>query len=232
MKRAFFVAAAVIALALSSGSALAQTEKAEPTKYLRIPHRFQIFLEGGGAIPSKPGDFKEFWNAAFSFGIGAGVSILPWFEVNGGLQHMSFSNDGLKSKSVLRYSGINEVTGGTIHTNVYYGSARFLAVPKARTNPYVEVAFGYYKTSADRLEVKDVLANSMDPVSGFSVAPTVGIQHALNDYWSAYARYTYTLNLSNTFTPGDLLTPLTGTHTPSTGDQVIQAITVGLMVRF
>ncbi len=231
MKRVLFIVVMAVSAITMVGPAFAQRTTEQP-KYLRIPHRFQIFLEGGGAIPRKPGDFKEFWNSSFSFGIGAGVSVLPWLEVNGGFQHMSFSNDGLKAKSTLRYTGIKDVQGGTISTNVMYGSARFLAVPKSRTNPYVEMAVGYYKTTAEDIQIEDVLRNSMNDASGMTIAPSVGIQYALSDSWSTYARYTYTRNLSSTFDPGQLLQPTTGTHESTPGDQVIQAITVGLIVGF
>jgi hypothetical protein len=230
MKRVFTVAALLIqAGALAASAAHAQTE--EP-KYLRLPHRFQIFMEGGGSLPTRPDIWNDQWNAGFSFGIGAGMSIFPWLEVNGGLSAMSFSLNTLGAKTLLQYQGIEEVEGGTVSTRVFYGSARFIAVPKSRTNTYVETAFGYYKTSAEDVVIEGVLRNSMEETSGLSFAPTVGIQYALGDYWTAYTRYTYMVNVSDTFAPGELLQPAGGGRPVVAGDQVIQTISVGIMVRF
>ncbi len=232
MKRAFFVTVLAIATALPVASAVAQINRSEQPKFISIPHNFQIFLEGGGAIPSKPGEFKEYWNSAFAIGLGGGISIFPWLEVNGGLQHFGFSVNTIKTKQSLNDHSINGVEGGTITTNIFSGSARFIAVPKQRTNPYAEVAVGYYKTTAQDLTIEGALSNSMEGASGLSVAPSVGIQYTLNEYWGAYIRYTYTRNLSSTFTPGDLLQPENGVRAAEPSDQVIQAINVGVMVRF
>ncbi len=235
MKRVLFLTVLVLQFVVLWDPAQAQ-QREEP-KYLRLPHRFQIFLEGGIALPTKPSLMKDMWNSGFDFGIGAGMSIFPWLEVNGGFNTMSFSLDALKAKSALNYQGIADVEGGTITTRLFYGSARFLAVPKARTNPYAEVAVGYFRTAAEDVFVQDGrppgdLINSMPDVSGMMVAPSVGLQYALSDYWSAYARYTYVATLNDQFSPGDLLQPVSGSREDPTGSLVIQAITVGIMVRF
>ena len=198
MKRALVISALMLQVVAFFGVSRAQTE--EP-KYLRLPHRFQIFLEGGGSVPSQPSVFKDLWNPAFGLGIGAGVSIFPWLEVNGGFTVMSFALNSLSAKGVLGYQGIKEVEGGAVSTKQFYGSARFIAVPKARTNPFVEAAVGYYKTSGDNVVIEDEINNSMESVSGMFVSPSVGIQYALGDYWTAYTRYCYILNLSDKFAP-------------------------------
>lgn len=230
MKRVFVITALLVHGLVFTGAARAQTTD-EP-KYLRLPHRFQIFIEGGGALPTKPAIWNDRWNSAFAFGMGAGMSIFPWLEVNAGFSAMSFSLNALQAKGVIGYQGIEEVEGGAVSTKHFYGSARFIAVPKSRTNPYVEAAVGYFTTSAEDVVIEGVLQNSMESVSGMTVAPSAGIQYALGDYWTAYARYTYMYTLEDTFAPGDLLQPETGTLDEPTGNQVIQTLGVGIMVRF
>jgi hypothetical protein len=229
MKRALFVAVLMLA-GVPAGTVRAQTD--EPQQYLRLPHRFQIFFEGGGSVPSSPSIWKDLWNSSFNFGVGAGAAIFPWLEVNAGFNTMTFGLDHLQAKSVLGYQGIQEVEGGAVSTKVYYGSARFVAVPKARTNPYVEVEMGYFSTSAENVVIEDVVNNSMESVSGLSLSGVAGIQYALGDYWSAYTRYVYTSNLTDNFAPGDLLQPISGSREEPQGNQVIQSLSVGIMVRF
>ncbi|HEX5131524.1 MAG TPA: hypothetical protein VFX92_03440, partial [Candidatus Krumholzibacteria bacterium] len=226
MKRVLLAALLAAQVMASVGVAFAQRE--EP-KYLKVPHRFQIFLEGGGALPYRPGEWHEYWNTSFAFGIGAGTSIFPWLEINGGFSHMSWANNAIKSKSAVKYTGIKELEGGSISTNIFYGSAKFIAVPSARTNPYLEMAVGYFKTSAEDLVIEDVLTNQMDPVSGLSIAPSVGIQYALGDYWTAYARYSYIVNANSDFKPGDLLQPVSGERPVEGSNQKIETISVGLI---
>ncbi len=228
MKRAFLVTLLLLA-AVPAGVVQAQTT--EP-QYLRLPHRFQIFVEGGGALPTSPSIWDELWDSAFSFGLGAGASIFPWLEVNAGFNTMSFGLNHLQAKGLLGYTGIQEVEGGAISTSIYYGSARFIAVPRARTNPYVEAQVGYFSTSADDVIIEGIVDNSMESVSGMSVSGTVGIQYAMSDYWTAYSKYTYTANLNGAFAPGDLLQPVNGSREEPEGNQIIQALIVGVMVRF
>lgn len=230
MKRAFVMAALTLSAAVFTGAPRAQTT--EEPQYLRLPHRFQIFFEGGGALPTKPSIWNDRWNSAFAFGMGAGVSIFPWLEVNGGFNTMSFSLNTLQAKAVLGYQGIKEVEGGTVSTTQFYGSARFIAAPRKRTNAFAEAMVGYFKTTGDDVVIEDELVNTMEDVSGLSGAGAVGIQYAMADAWTAYAKYTYTVNFSDSFAPGDLLQPITGPRDEPEGNQVIQTLGVGIMVRF
>jgi opacity protein-like surface antigen len=238
MKRALLFIGLTVLLG-DAGSVWAQLG-AEPQdeKYLRLPHRFQIFADGGIGMPTDPGLFNDYWNASFQFGVGFGVAILPWLEVNGTFNSLSFSNNSIESKTKVGYQGIEAVEGGAIHTKMYYGSARFIGVPKARTNPYVEFGVGYFSTSADDLVIESddstepILQNSMESVSGICVVPSMGVQYAMNDSWTAYTKYTYAMNLNGDFRPGDLLLPV-GETTPTVGDnQIISSFTVGVMVTF
>ncbi|HET6347478.1 MAG TPA: hypothetical protein VFH88_00190 [Candidatus Krumholzibacteria bacterium] len=232
MRRAvLWLALIAICVAVVPASAQFGTEEQE-VKYLQVPHRFQIFVDGGIALPSLPGLFKDYWNTAFNFGMGFGVVVFPWLEVNGTLNSISFNNNDIKSKSKLGYQGVKGLEGGAIHTRMFYGSARFIAVPHARTNPYVEIGVGGFKTKADDLSIENVVQNSMENVSGICVVPSVGIQYAMNERWSAYSKVTYAVNLNSDFAPGDLLIPVGSTQKTIGGNQVISSIVVGVMIKF
>lgn len=229
MKRLLIVAAVMLQTVTAAGTAFAQVE--EP-KYLRLPHRFQIFLQGGGALPTRPSVWNDLWNSGFEFTIGGGASIFSWLEITGGYSTMSFALNTLQAKSTIGYQGLQEVEGGTISTSYLFGTARFIAVPKARTNPYAEVMVGYFSTSAEDVVIEGVLQHSMEDVSGLAVAPMFGLQYALADYWTAYARYSYMVNLNDAFAPGDLVQPVSGSRDEPEGNQVIQTLSVGIMLRF
>jgi opacity protein-like surface antigen len=231
MKRAVLLLG-LFACMVDATASFAQFGEEREEKYLRVPHRWQIFMDGGIGMPTDPGLFNDFWNTAFQFGIGAGIVIFPWLEVNANYNSTSFSNNDIASKEKLQYQGVEDVEGGTIYTTMYYGSARFIAVPKARTNPFIEVGVGAFSTKADDLEVEGVVQNSMETVSGMCVVPSAGIQYAMNERWSAYTKYAYAFNLNKDFAPGNLLLPANAT-TPTIGDnQRISAIIVGLIIKF
>jgi hypothetical protein len=232
MKRAVLLLGLIslLANAVPASAQLGGEEREE--KYLQVPHRFQIFMDGGIAMPADPGLFNDFWNTAFQFGFGGGMVIFPWLEVNGTYNSMSFANNDIASKEKVGYQGVNDLVGGTVHTKMYWGSARFIAVPHARTNPYIELGVGGFSTKADDLTIEGVVRNTMTPVSGMCFVPCVGIQYSMNERWTAYSKYTYAMNLNSDFAPGDLLLPA-GSTTKTVGDkQIISTITVGVMIKF
>jgi opacity protein-like surface antigen len=232
MKRAVLLLGliAFVASAAPASAQLAGEEREE--KYLQVPHRFQIFMDGGIGLPTDPGLFNDFWNTAFQFGIGGGMVIFPWLEINGTYNSLSFANNDIASKEKTGYQGTKDLEEGTVHTKMYWGSARFIAVPHARTNPYIEVGVGGFSTKADDLIIEGVLHNSMAPVSGMCFVPCVGLQYAMNERWSAYTKYTYAMNLNSDFAPGDLLLPAGSTTKTKGGNQIISSITVGVMIKF
>lgn len=225
----------LVASMISATTSFAQIGAEErEEKYLQVPHRWQIFLDGGIGMPTDPGLFNDFWNTSFQFGIGGGIVIFPWLEVNGNFTNLSFNNNDIVSKEKLDYQGTADVVGGTIHTKMYYGSARFIAVPKQRTNPFLEVGVGAFNTKGDDLVVEDDTNprhNTMKSVSGMCVVPSVGVQYAMNERWGAYTKYTYAVNLNKDFAPGDLLLA-PGDAPTEGGNQVISAIIVGLIAKF
>ena len=231
MKRAVLLLGLIACLVNAAPSQAQFGVEEREEKYLRVPHRFQIFVDGGLAMPTETGVFNDYWNTAFQFGIGGGIVIFPWLEVNATFNTSSFSNNDIASKGRLQYQGIAAVEDGTIYTKRYYGSARFIGVPKARTNPFIELGVGAFSTRADDLTVEGILQNSMKSVSGMCFVPSVGIQYAMNETWAAYTKYTYGVNLNSDFTPGDLLLPA-GSTTPAVGgNQIISSISVGLMFK-
>jgi hypothetical protein len=231
MKRALMTAGGL--LVLWAGSAVAQVgAPPQEAKYFRIPHKFQVFVELAGALPTSPGTFNDYWNSAFQFGLGGGMSVFPWLEVNGTFTYASWDNNSTQSKARIGYVGVEDVEGGLISTMTLCGAARFLAVPNSRTNPFAEMTIGYYKTSADDLTIEDVLVNSMYSVGGMLVAPAIGIQYALADSWSTYAKYSYVFCLGGEFAPSDLLLPPGGGERSSGDNQIYQTIGVGIMLRF
>lgn len=240
MKRALFLGLLCVAGVVCARDVQAQVNRQQAeVKYLRVPHRFQIYVDGGSALPAAPGLWNDYWNSAFTFGAGFGVSIEPWLEVNGTINRGSFTLNAIKAKSKIDYSGIEDVQGGSVTTMVFSGSVRFLGVPKQRTNPYVEIGVGAFKTKGEDVFIEgstpnapEVVHNKMKDVSGISVWPAAGIQYAMNDHWSSYARFTYMINLNKDFAPGDLLLPVNATEPTVGGDQVISSISVGIMLRF
>ena len=232
MKRAVLLLGlmAWVASAVPASAQLGVEEREE--KYLQVPHRFQIFLDGGIGLPTDPGLFNDYWNTGFLFGVGGGLVIFPWLEVNGTYNSISFGNNSIASKDKLQFQGVPAVEEGAIHTTMYYGSARFIGVPRARTNPYIEIGVGAFKTKADDLKIEGVVQNSMTSVSGMCFVPAVGLQYAMNERWTAYSKYTYAMNLNADFAPGDLLLPAGSTTKTVGGNQIISSITVGVMIKF
>jgi outer membrane autotransporter protein len=157
--------------------------------------------------------------------------MFPWLEINGNFTYASWDNNSTASKVKIGYAGVPEVEGGLITTTMLTGSARFIAGPSLRTNPYAEVGVGYYSTKADDLTIEGVLDNSMEPTSGMVVTLAAGVQYTLNESWGAYAKYTYVTCLSDQFAPGDLLLPVGGGEPVDGTNQVISTIGVGIMLR-
>ena len=221
---------ALLASVVPASAQLGGEEREE--KYLQVPHRWQLFMDGGIGMPTDPGLFNDFWNTSFQFGIGGGIVIFPWLEVNGTYNSLSFNNNDIASMEKVGYTGTKPIKGGKIYTTMYWGSARFIAVPHARTNPYIEIGVGGFKTKADDLYIEGVVRNSMDNVSGMCFVPALGIQYAMNERWTAYTKYTYAVNLNKDFAPGNLLLPAGETEKTKGGNQVISSIAVGIMIKF
>ncbi len=222
-----------LSLCLLAGAAGAQVGGLpEEQKYFRIPHKYHVYVELAGALPVDPGVFNDYWNSAFQFGLGGGVTVLSWLDVKANFTYASWANNSTESKSVIGFVGVPDVEGGLITTMTFSGSARFVAIPNTRTNPFAEMTVGYYTTTAEPLTIEEVLENEMEDASGMMIAPAIGLQYALADSWSAYAKFAYVLCLSDTFAPGNLLQPVAGGQPVDGSDQVYSNIGVGIMLRF
>jgi len=232
MKRAVLLLGliALLASVVPASAQLGEEEREE--KYLQVPHRWQLFMDGGIGMATDPGLFNDFWNTSFQFGIGGGIVIFPWLEVNGTYNSLSFNNNDIASMEKVGYTGTKPIEGGKISTKMYWGSARFIAVPHARTNPFIEIGVGGFKTKADDLFIEGVLHNTMTNVSGMCFVPALGIQYSMNERWNTYTKYTYAVNLNSDFAPGDLLLPAGATEKTEGGNQVISSIAVGIMMKF
>lgn len=226
----------LVLLGVASES-LAQTDE-----YIRRPHRFTVWMDGGLAIPSQPAEFSDLWNTTWPFSGGVGVSVFSWLEVSGGLRYGSFGISEIPAKSAIGIVTTAAIDGGSITVLEYFGTARFIAVPSQRVNPYAEVSVGAFDISADDLNVEETssgpfvtpaFTNSMENVSGIHTAFGAGIQYALNDYWSAYTKFTWTINLNDDFTPRRLVArPDDDENTEYNGDSMQYGlVSVGIMIR-
>ena len=236
MKRALTTLGILMGCFLATDASAQVTAPPDDQKYFRVPYKYLIYLDFSGALPLAPGEFNDYWNSAFQFGIGGGMSIFPWLEVNGNYAYASWDNNSTLSKVKIGYTGVPEVEGGLITTMTFTGSARFIAAPSMRTNGFAEVGVGYYNTKAEDITIEDafgnvILDNSMEPSSGMVISLAAGVQYTLNESWGAYAKYTYITCFSDTFAPGDLLLPV-GLQEPVDGtNQVYSTIGVGIMLR-
>lgn len=233
MKRAWSTIGIFLLGGVLAGVARAQVgAPPQEEKYFRIPHKYHLYVDLAGALPVNPGQFNDFWNSAFHFGAGGGVTLFPWLDINGNFTYASWANNSTDSKSKIGFVGVPDVEGGLITTMTFSGSARFVGVPSARTNPFAEFTLGYYTTSAEDLTIEGVLVNSTDSTHGMMIAPAVGIQYAMADSWSAYTKFAYVICTGKEFAPGELLAPVGGGE-PVPGDtQVYSTIGVGIMLRF
>lgn len=237
MKRVLTSIGLVFAIVCAANCARAQVgTPPEDQKYFRVPHKYQVYFELAGALPSSPGVFNDFWNSAFQFGGGVGYTMFPWLDLKGNFTYASWDNNSTDSKGKIEYVGVEDVEGGLITTMTFSGSARFVGVPNARTNPFAEVSIGYFMTSADPITIEGVMegsaANTMEDASGMMISPSVGLQYALADSWSAYAKYSYVYCSSSVFAPGDLLRPIDEEERVAGENQIFQTIGVGIMLRF
>jgi len=226
------VLAAVVLLGGASGVA-AQSEQT----YLRTPHRAQIFVDGGIAVPANPATFKDFWNPTLPFNIGAGAAIFPWLDVNGVFSYAKFNNNNNRTKQNVGYTGIGEVSGGSLTSITIAATVRFLAVPNNRANPFLEVGLGSFNNKFEDLIIADpnsitqetILEKSAENVSGIATSVGGGLQYALNERWSSYVKYYYAVNLNKDFRPG----PIVGEPASvEGGNQQFSVLSIGMLVRF
>lgn len=234
MKRYVAFVLVIAALMIQWANASAQEQK-----YLRRPHLVDLGVEGGLAIPSQPATFKELWDTGWPAAFNVGVAVFSWFEVGGGLGYAGFSTSEIPAKKAIGRSGTQEITGGKITVTSYYGRARFLAVPNARINPYAEISLGVFKTKATDLISAPgssngvpvpQLVNKMPDVTGIHFSGGGGLQYALNDHWSAYAKFVWTVNRNSDFKPGLLVQGDTPTEVQG-GSMQFGSVIVGMLYR-
>ena len=228
MKRIVGILVITATLGVTAGELLAQE-----APYLRTPHRFTLSLDGGIAVPAAPEIYKEAWNTTLPIEIGFGYSVFPWLEIGVVLSSANFGSNSLEAKRQIDFLGTQTVDGGDISTKKFLVNTRFIAVPNQRVNPFLEFGIGAFTTTATDLEVDGVFTNTMNDASGMAINIGMGLQYALNEGWSTYTKFDWSINIDSSFAPSDLLINPT-VETPSVegdGSQQYANILVGLMVR-
>jgi opacity protein-like surface antigen len=236
MKR--FVALLFVSLVVMG---VASEVLAQVDQYLRRPHRVTVGVEGGLSIPATPSEFSDRWNTTWPFSIGVGFAVFSWLEVAGGLTYGTFGISEIPAKNAIGVVTTAEIQGGDVSMLEYWGSARFVAVPNQRTNPFAEIRLGVFKMTADDLEVEETttgptatpaFTNEMEDANGVHFAFGGGIQYALNDNWTAYTKYLWSINLDGDFTPSSLLLPPPPSTREVEGDNMsYSTVLVGILIR-
>lgn len=219
----------------------ATTAFAQDDVYVRRPHRITVWLEGGLAIPSTPSQFKSLWNTTWPFSGGVGVAIFSWLEVAGGLRYGSFGISEIPAKSAIGLMSTASIDGGSIHVLEYFGTARFIAVPSQRVNPYAELSLGVFKIKGDDLNIAatetglpptPARTNTMQDVNGVTFQFGGGLQYALNDYWTTYSKFVWTIDLNKDFSPSTLVaSPDKPDQQFESGNLQYGTVVVGIMLR-
>ena len=101
MKRAFTTIGLSLVGCLLAGAVRAQVgTPADELKYFRVPHKYHIHVELAGALPVNPGLFNDYWNSAFQFGAGGGVTI-SWDPPAVAFDGVNVYRDGTKIRSMV-----------------------------------------------------------------------------------------------------------------------------------
>jgi hypothetical protein len=235
MKRSIVTILVGLVITGATSQALAQTET-----YIRRPHRITVWMDGGLAIPSQPSEFSDLWNTTWPFSGGVGLSIFSWLEVAGGVKYGSFGISEIPAKSAIGLVSTAAIDGGSIAILEYYGTARFIAVPSQRVNPYAEVSVGAFRITGEDLEVEATdsgpepipgFTNTMEDVDGIHVSVGAGIQYALDEYWTAYSTFTWNLNLNDDFAPRSLVQRASRDAEITSDSMQYGLVSVGIMIR-
>jgi outer membrane protein W len=188
----------------------------------------------GIGMPLKPSAFNDLWNASFPISLGLSYVIIPHVEVKGWATYASWSISEIPAKDAIGLGGVTEISGGTITTLLYGGSAKIVPFPKSRIIPYVEVGGGYFQASGEDLTVthegQTDLDNSMPDASGPVFTTVLGMEYGFNERWNVYAEIDYYAGFSSDFAPGDLVL---GPDEPPTegGDLNIATVVLGLILK-
>jgi opacity protein-like surface antigen len=210
-------------------------------EYVRRPHQMTVWVDAGLSMASQPADFKERWNTTWPFSGGIGVSAFSWLEIAGGLSYGKFGISEIPAKSALEIETTASIEGGSVTLLQYYGSARFIAVPSQRVNPYAEVRVGLFSATMEDLEVSAArtqgeetpgFTRSTEDVDGIHFSFGGGLQYALNDSWSAYSAFMWTMNLNEDFTPSALVRPESRSEESLESNHMqFGTIIVGILIR-
>ena len=230
----------VMAVVTATGASAQRLGEPQDESYMRIPHNFTVFVDAGIGVPTQPGPFRDSWNTTFPVSGGIGYSVVGWMDINFVASYASFSVNELEAKRQIGFVGVSEITGGSIKTIRYMGTARFIAAPSHQFNVYAEAGAGYFSTSATDLQItgrepnnpiEQSWTNTMDSVSGLAILFGVGGQYALNERWSAYTEFTWSVNQNGDFAPSNLLLAENEERSSGDGSMNMAIIAVGIMIR-
>jgi len=214
MRRIFAVILTAILLLPALDDALAQEEE-----WLRIPYKWTVSADLGMGWPMQPGAFADLWNASFPVTIALGYVAIPHIEIKAWLTYAQWGISGIPAKQALQPGDdqtggdVTEITGGSIKTLLYGGSAKIIPLPKSRIMPYVEIGGGYFQASGDDLEVMNSrtgelsFTNSMEDASGPVLQLALGMEYGVNERWNVYVEVNYYVGFSSDFAPGNLVLP-------------------------
>lgn len=179
----------------------------EEEEYLRMPYRVAITLDGGLGTASMPAPFKDLWNESLPASASIGVSVLSWLEVGGFFTYARWGISGIPAKRAIGYIGVAEVSGGAIQTILFGGIAKILPLPNSRLTPFAEVGGGYFKASADNLQIAEgaIINNEMEEVSGPMFVTSLGAEYNLNANWNVFTKFNWFIGFNGDFNPENLL---------------------------
>jgi opacity protein-like surface antigen len=203
MKLTAAILITVLAILPTANGALAQEEE----EYMRMPYRVAITLDGGLGTASLPAPFKDWWNESLPASATFGVSVMSWLEVGGFFTYVRWGISGIPAKKAIGFIGVAEVTGGSKQTLLFGGVAKILPLPNHRLAPFVEVGGGYFKASADNLQIAEgfIINNEMDDVSGPLFVSSLGTEYNLSTNWNVYTKFNWTIGFNKDFNPENLL---------------------------
>lgn len=205
---------------------------AQDDSYVRAPYRIVFTLDTGIGIPSQPSVFSDLWNSTLPFTVTAGYAPFSWMEVVGTFSYGKWSISEIPAKDAIGHTGIEEVSGGAIATMTYGAMAKFMPFPNLRVLPFAVVGAGFFRASAEDLEVENVLVNKMEGVDGPMFHGGGGLEYAFNENWNVFTEFTWTVCLNGDFKPESLLLNVNQVVDPGAGgDLQYGALTLGIKLK-
>jgi hypothetical protein len=218
---------------------------AQEDEWVRTPYRFTIALDGGIGTPIGPGNFNDLWNASFPASATLGYLVIPQISVKGWVTYARWGISEIPANNALGVdemiggasgSRVTEISGGTISTTLFGGSAEYFPFPNNRILPSVEIGVGYFLASGEDLSVVHIangdtlVANTMADADGPAFLGAVTMGYDINERWNVNASFRYYLGISDTFAPGELTRRPNGPPA-ETGNLEFVTIVLGIILK-